>query len=358
MDEPTRSAPGIALTAALLALSMVPSRLSATLKSDRASRADLDRMERGYYERILDRRSVGGPEVAKAHAPFAYGRLAEAVDDWREYALKPSLRTTHRGATWSTNTLGLRDREYAPIRPEGTIRLGLVGDSIGAGWGVDDGRGFEPILEAKLNAGTPGAPAVELLNFAVPGHAPGQRWEDFRRAGGWGLGVSMVVYQASMADPGWDERRLRALLPRGLAFDAPQYQHILTKLGVRPHLDPQAYADALKPHRREILANVYTSIVDECERRDAFALWVLIPRVGRPADPAERRELVALARASGFRATLDLADAFDGLDPAGLAIAPDDHHANAIGHARLGSLLSAAFDANPAWLRAAREARR
>lgn len=360
MDETARSAPGIALTAALLALSMAPTRLAATLKSDRASRADLDRMERGYYERILDRRSVGGPESARSHTPFAYGRLAVAVDDWREYVLKADLHTNHRGASWSTNALGLRDREYAASRPEKTVRLALVGDSIGAGWGVDDGSGFEPILEGELDARSRsrGGPAVELLNFAVPGHAPGQRWEDFRRADGWGLGVSMVVYQASMADPGWDERRLRALLPRGLAADAPQYLNVLTSLGVRPDLDQESYADLLKPHRREILANVYTSIVEECRRRHAFTLWVLIPRVGRPADPAERRALVSLARDSGFGATLDLADAFDGLDPAALAIAPDDHHPNAVGHARLASLLSDAFASNPSWLQAATEARR
>ena len=152
MDETARSAPGIALTAALLALSMAPTRLAATLKSDRASRADLDRMERGYYERILDRRSVGGPESARSHTPFAYGRLAVAVDDWREYVLKADLHTDHRGASWSTNALGLRDREYAASRPEKTVRLALVGDSIGAGWGVDDGSGFEPILEGELDA--------------------------------------------------------------------------------------------------------------------------------------------------------------------------------------------------------------
>ena len=51
--------------------------------------------------------------------------------------------------------------------------------------------------------------------------------------------------------------------------------------------------------------------------------------------------LVALARAAGFTAVVDLSDAYDGLDPAALAIGPDDYHPNADGHARLARRLDA-----------------
>jgi lysophospholipase L1-like esterase len=65
--------------------------------------------------------------------------------------------------------------------------------------------------------------------------------------------------------------------------------------------------------------------------------------VGRSLDATERESLVQLAGASGFDPVLDLSDAFDGLDPAALAIGPDDYHPNAEGHAILARRLEAAL---------------
>ncbi|MBX6316211.1 MAG: SGNH/GDSL hydrolase family protein, partial [Isosphaeraceae bacterium] len=177
--------PRFALTAALLAGGLVPARalprVVEALRDDRWSRADIERWERGYYEALLDvgRRPEApeGPSPGRS-VPFDAGRLAQNVDDLREYVLKPNLATTHKGATWTTNALGLRDREYAIKKPAETVRIALIGDSIGAGWGVDDGQGFEPRLERALDGASraAGGPRGEVLNFSVPGHAPGQRW--------------------------------------------------------------------------------------------------------------------------------------------------------------------------------------
>lgn len=342
----------MAATAALLALAPAPHRLVADLRDDRPSRADAERMERGYYERLLDsgRRLDAAPPIAPA--PFDAGRLCDVVADLREYVLKPNLRTSHRGASWSTNAMGLRDREYPAAKPEGAARVAVVGDSIGAGWGVDDGLGFEPLFEGSWNGRDGGGRAVEVLNFSVPGHAPGQRWEHFRRAG-WATSPDLVIFEATPADLGWDERRLRGLLPRGIGWDAPQYRDALAASGARPGGDPEAYKRALRPHREAILANVYGAAVAECRSRGAVAAWVLIPRVGRPVDPPDRDRMVAMARAAGFSIVIDLSDSFEGLDASDLAIAPDDFHPNARGHALLADRLGAALAARPEWRRLA-----
>ncbi len=75
----------------------------------------------------------------------------------------------------------MRDRSYPIAKPAGTFRIAFVGDSIGAGWGVNDEQRFESILERDWDARSrrSGGPAVEILNFAVPGHSPGQRWDHF-----------------------------------------------------------------------------------------------------------------------------------------------------------------------------------
>jgi lysophospholipase L1-like esterase len=50
-----------------------------------------------------------------------------------------------------------------------------------------------------------------------------------------------------------------------------------------------------------------------------------------------------MAKAAGFTRVVDLSDAFDGLDPATLAIGPDDFHPNATGHAILARRLDEAL---------------
>jgi hypothetical protein len=344
------------VTAALLAWGLmpedrmpgVPSRIRAALGSEGRNRGDVERRERGYYEQLLDAGGrLDGPTGAIA-VPFGDGPLALRVEDVREYVLKPNLATVHEGARWTTNALGMRDRPYGRTKPRDTVRIALLGDSIGAGWGVDDGQGFEPRLERALDgrSRTAGGPAVEVLNFAVPGHAPGQRWETFRRIG-WALGIDLVIYEATAADWGWDERRLRALLPRGWGWDSPAYRDALTGAGAPPAGDPETYKQCLRPRRGALLAGSYRAIAEDCRAHGVPSVWVLVPRVGRTIVPAERRRLIELARGAGFSAVLDLSDVYDGMDPEALAIGPDDYHPNADGHARLALRLDAALAGLP-----------
>ena len=346
MTGALRHAP-MAATAALLALGLIPARVVAPLKSDQPNRLDTERMERGYYETLLDsgRSLDAAPRVAPS--PFDAGRLCDVVSDLREYVLKPNIATSHRGTSWTTNSRGMRDREYATEKPEGVTRIAIVGDSIGAGWGVEDGQGFESRLEHAMNRDSPSSP-VEILNFSVPGHAPGQRWEHFRRTG-WPLAPDLVIFEATPADLGWDDRRLRVLLPRKLGWDAPQYRDALDRASARPGGTADDYKAVLRPHRAAILANVYGQAVAECRSRGAKAAWVLIPRVGRPVDPAERDSLVAMARSAGFARVIDLSDRFDGIEADDLAIAPNDFHPNARGHAILAEGLRSALATRDGW---------
>ncbi|MBA3302475.1 MAG: SGNH/GDSL hydrolase family protein, partial [Acidimicrobiia bacterium] len=228
------------------------------------------------------------------------------------------------------------------------VRIALVGDSIGAGWGVDDGRGFEPALERALDGRSraDGGPAVEVLNFAVPGYAPGQRWDHFTRVG-WDLSPDLLIYEATLADPGWDERRLRGLLPQGIGWDSPLYRDALARAHARPGGDFASYKRALSRSRWDILAGVYRAIGDGCRARGVPIVWVLIPRVGKATDPVDRDRLMALARRSGFSAVANLSDAFEGREPTSLAIDPADYHPNAEGHALLARRLDAALTARP-----------
>jgi hypothetical protein len=301
------------------------------------SRVDPERMDQGYYNQLLDT-GVSPP-------------ICQAVADLREVVLTPNLSIVRAdGMTWSTNELGMRDRPYAVSKPAGTFRMAMAGDSIGVALGVSNGRGFEPALEQWLAEASRrrGGPTVEILNLALPGRSAGQRWDHFQKVG-WAMQPDLVLFEATPADVGWDQRRLAGLLPRGIGWDSTLYGDILTRLGVRPGATSDDYARALGPYRWELVAAVYRAVAADCRARGVPCLWVLIPRVGRVVGPAEHRRLLDVARAAGFTAVVDISDAFDGFDPAALAIHPSDFHPNAEGHALLARRLAGALWPLPAF---------
>jgi lysophospholipase L1-like esterase len=358
--------PILLATVVLLAWGLVPGEMASgmplrvreVLRNDQRNRADYERMEQSYYEQILDAGRM--LDAAAGHLSGAlpghtesihveHGRLAMEVDDVREYVLKPNLtRDPGRDIPWSTNAQGMRDRTYPLAKPAGTLRIALVGDSIAAGWGVEDAEGFEPRLEMVLDARSraAGGPAIEILNFAVPGHGPGQRWSHFEKVG-WPFAPDLVIFEATPADTGWDERRLRGLLARGVGFDAPVYRSVLASVGVKPGLDASAYKEILRPLRWELLEGVFRAAAADCRAHGVPIVLALIPRVGKPADLGERRRLLMMARDVGFTTVVDACDVYEGADPRDLAIGPYDFHPNALGHARIARALETALAARP-----------
>lgn len=328
-----------------------PWRIRECLRSDLLNRVDYERMERGYYEQILDAgQSLGAPlPTSLAGRKGGPNLVCEAVADLREVVLEPSLRVIQPvGASWSTNARGMRDRAYTRAKPPATFRIALAGDSIGAGWGVGDGAGFEPRLERSLaeQSRAAGGPAVEILNFSVPGRSPGQRWYHFNGLA-WTTEPDLVIYEATQADVGWDRRQLARLLARGIGWDSRFYARVLKAAGVRPGESAAHYAQALQPYDWELTAEVYRHVAADCRAHSVPSVWLLLPRVGRPVEPADHQRLVSLAREAGFTSLVDLSDSFDGLDPSTLTARSDDYHPNSRGHALLAGRLHQALREDP-----------
>ena len=244
------------------------------------------------------------------------------VDDLREVVLKRDEDTTRKGVHWHTNSQGMRDRTYPVEKPTRTFRIALVGDSIGAGWGVDVEQRFESILERVWNSRAREASgwSVEIINCAVPGHSPGQRWCHFSQVG-WPMNPDMVIYESNAADVGWDERRLRFLLARGIGWDSPLYRPSPHESGGRQAGKSRRLQARLRPRHWEILAGVYQAMAADCRARGVPIVWVLIPRVGRANDEVDQRALKKTAVAAGFSRVIDVTDAYEGLDPARLIVA-------------------------------------
>ncbi len=72
------------------------------------------------------------------------------------------------------NKWGFRDKDWTVEKPEGTIRVAVMGASFPFGHGVADGETFPRVLEKMLNEQAPAGKRYEVLNFAVPGYDAGQ----------------------------------------------------------------------------------------------------------------------------------------------------------------------------------------
>ena len=78
------------------------------------------------------------------------------------------------------NRWGMRDRDYEKVKPAGTFRAALMGDSYAVGLGVPPDSTWESLVEARLSASPPkGFERAEILNFSVGGFHGRLEWRFF-----------------------------------------------------------------------------------------------------------------------------------------------------------------------------------
>ncbi|MEP6570354.1 MAG: SGNH/GDSL hydrolase family protein [Acidobacteriota bacterium] len=100
------------------------------------------------------------------------------LDQSRGYALRPGTQGWFRNegeAYVSINSDGLHDREHSLIKPPGTYRIAVVGDSYAESLRVPLEEAFWSVMEGKLQEANafPGK-KVEVINFGVSGYGTGQ----------------------------------------------------------------------------------------------------------------------------------------------------------------------------------------
>ncbi len=101
-----------------------------------------------------------------------------STDYYRGIALRPGFEGFYEKEGKSyvrINSDGQRDREHAKMKPAGTIRIALLGDSYAEALQVPVEQAFWSILERKLQECDvfPGR-RVEIINFGVSGYGTGQ----------------------------------------------------------------------------------------------------------------------------------------------------------------------------------------
>lgn len=99
-------------------------------------------------------------------------------DETRGYALRAGMAGWYRKESESyvrINSEGLRDREHSKVKPPGTFRIAVLGDSYVEALQVPAEDAFWSVLESRLSqcAGF-GGRNIEVINFGVSGYGTAQ----------------------------------------------------------------------------------------------------------------------------------------------------------------------------------------
>ncbi|TAJ18650.1 MAG: hypothetical protein EPO68_07525 [Planctomycetota bacterium] len=120
---------------------------------------------------------AAAPGLEKALIPNAQGEVV--------YPGKTSAED--RTLLYRVNPQGFRDREYPQAKPDGALRVAVLGDSVTYGTGVDLKDTLPKQLERELHELCAGR-RVEVLNFGVYAYNPRQE-------------VALLEYRALAFDP-------------------------------------------------------------------------------------------------------------------------------------------------------------
>ncbi len=119
------------------------------------------------------------PQINPISLNRSYGTFVSSTNPILKYVPKPGSK--------DTNSFGFRDREYSLKKQPGTLRVGVIGDSIAYGYcnpsvGLPVEDTFANKLEKRLNSDGDLIP-VEVLNFAVSGYDTPQEVEFLETVG-------------------------------------------------------------------------------------------------------------------------------------------------------------------------------
>ncbi|MBI5584192.1 MAG: SGNH/GDSL hydrolase family protein [Deltaproteobacteria bacterium] len=305
----------------------------------------------GYYENLLQQ------DEANQQLWETFYRLpfqdytgfspTRPVGDFRFLEPIPSSAARAYDTEFRTNRWSMRDREYPPVKPEGTFRIALLGSSHVMGWGVPQKEVMGTLLAERLNSprSTPrSGRSWEVLNFAFNGYSPlsqvalmKNRIQNFA--------PDLVLYVAHTIELQWAGRDLAKAVRQQVPIPQDELSRILETARV-DRRSPQILAQTrLRPFERDLVSWAYRELVAECRLLQAQPIFVFLPLPYQLPLNAERSALAAelkkLAADTGF-GLIDLTDIFDHQDPRTLLTRPRNEmwtHLNGRAHQQVAERL-------------------
>jgi len=348
---------------ALVALGLLPgsgwidargSEFLSALTMQKLNQQDALTQVRGYYETALANNAMISPLVmTDVGMPddwmsLSSGNYVLQTHDLRSSELRPGITAFHRGASFTTNQWGMRDKEYTKKKKPGTFRVALLGSSYAMGVGVEDKHVFETLVEDWLNDRYAGGEydRYEILNFSKEGYLLMST-----------VGMCMEVVPSFepdaviIIDHAMQPKRLAKRMARTNAqvehYPKPWLKEWLDKHGVETGTGLGRDSRQMWASADDLPRLFLRDAVELCTRNGAKAIWLWLP-VNKPSHPefAEvRARQQAAAEALGM-VTLTLDGAYGDHTIEQLAIAAWDEHPNALGHRLLADALLRQLEQN------------
>jgi len=322
-----------------------------SLRSSHLSRIDTAKMERGYYENLLDVNRFNSQlwEVY-SKKPTNWidvdsSNLKRFVPGFAHTELIPSFAEDTKYGRITINQYGMRDKEYALAPEPGVFRAAVLGASSVMGWGVGDGQTFEALLEDRLNRELAHSPYAkyELLNFGVPGYNPPQQLPALEKA--FGFTPNAVFYIATGREMSRSARYIATAVRENIAIPYPEISAIVASASVTPEMDETTALRLLEPYGQDILTAIYRRITSQCRERGIKPVLIFLPQLRDGVWQEETAPSLKIAAAEGF-IVLDLNGMFRGRDINTIRLAEWDEHPNGTGHQLIASAIYDALLAN------------
>ena len=317
-------------------LPQVAGNVMETIREDRLNERDRTARQIGYYEHLTHGRHNAALWETYNKQPSDWGWDAHPhakieATDLRGTRFAPHLDVVFKGAHLTTNSRGMRDKEYAPAKPPETYRIAILGPSNPFGAGVADAETFDNVLEARIAAERTTEPAIEVLNFSVP-EGEGTRYAAILDMDMLEFAPDAVIVFEHMDDAARSTRVLvKGVVQQRLPIPYPRLKALIEESGVTAEMTMYEASRRLRPYQDEILEWSHRFIAEKCKENGIVPIWALLPKTFERLTPEQVASHRAAAEQAGFHA-LDLLSIFDGRTPESLRIADWDSHANALGH--------------------------
>jgi hypothetical protein len=338
------------LTGPSLATRIIPATKGAVarLHNDVLNARDMNQQRRGYYEDLdVTRKDNWGWQGAEE--PEGWGRGKNALvrprSDFLLTDVVPSISTILAGTHCTSNSLGMRDREYQKEKPANTYRIVLLGASNDMGTGVKNDQTYENLVEDKLNAHLPDArySQYEILNLAVAADSILQRVLRLEQEG-FQYQPDAAILSVTAVDEQFIASHLRKALMQGIEPTGDYgdvVQSVIRRAGVDGKMPALMIERRLQPYVTELWEWSFRRFAQQCAQHGIRPVVIYRPA---PADfagleAAGRSKTLQLARAAGLE-VIDLSPAFDTVtDRSSLILAKWDDHTTALGHRLLAEEL-------------------
>ena len=306
-----------------------PKWLSVITNPEKVGTQEQEKNEAGYYESIMNTGANWEISLKRSRRFNSLDEITVRTNDLLLQKFAPNKLLVYNEHVITTNSFGLRDKEYALAKPDSAFRICLLGTSYELGMGVSDTEVFESIAEQKLNATNPNQ-KIEMLNFSMGGYCVVQQFELMQKIVPTYKPDEIILFAHT------DElRRFNNFFCRYIKNGTDLKYDFLKKIkleaGANQHQSRMEIKERLFPFMPAITAFCYKGIIDQCKKQNIKPVWVFLPTTSDLLTPQKIDEVRTLAVNAGFE-TYVLNNAYSNAKGRNITMSETDTHPNKLGH--------------------------